>query len=218
MDIAGFLEVVWFSLRVYRTLVIALLLLLTVSLTFLWARGEAVDRLIFLHVNTHLPHHPRVDRLMHLVGQLGTLWMGAIWMGLLYFLGYRTISLIGLGGMLLLWGLVRTLKKVTRRARPYVHIEEARLVGYQPTGLSFPSGHAAQSFFTAYYLVHELALGWERWPLYALVTLISYTRIHVGAHYPRDVVAGALLGLVYSYILVRVVPEFPFELWFPWWA
>ncbi|MBA3530514.1 MAG: phosphatase PAP2 family protein [Ardenticatenales bacterium] len=214
MDLTGFLEVLWFTLQVYRTLVIELLLLLGVSLSFLWARGEEVDRFAFTYLNSHLPYHPRLDRAMHLVGQLGTLWMGVLWMGALFLLGYRTVALIGVGGMVLLWGVVRTIKTITRRERPYVALDDTRLIGYPPTGLSFPSGHAAQSFFTAYYLAHELGLEWGRWLLFALAGLICYSRIYVGAHYPRDVVAGVLLGLAYGYLLVRIVPEFPFALWF----
>jgi undecaprenyl-diphosphatase len=214
MDITAFLEFIWFSLQVYRTLVIELVLLLGIALSFLWARGEEVDALLFRYVNARVPHDPRIDQLMHLIGQLGTLWMGILWMVALFLVGYRTIALVGLWGMVLLWGLVRAIKHLTRRERPYSGVEGARLVGYQPTGLSFPSGHAAQSFFTAYYLAHELGLGGERWLLFALATLISYTRLYVGAHYPRDVVAGALLGLAYGYLLVRLVPEFPFFPWF----
>ena len=33
-------------------------------------------------------------------------------------------------------------------------------------------------------------------PLYALAGLVSYSRIHTGVHFPGDVVAGALIGLV----------------------
>ena len=31
-------------------------------------------------------------------------------------------------------------------------------------------------------------------PLRALAGVVAYSRVHVGAHYPADVLAGALLG------------------------
>src|SRR5688572_24424836 len=92
MDITGFFEVVWFSVRVYRTLVIELLLLLGIGLSFLWARGEEVDRFIFTYVNSHLPRSPHFDHAMHLIGQLGTLWMGMLWMGALFLIDYRNVA------------------------------------------------------------------------------------------------------------------------------
>ena len=34
--------------------------------------------------------------------------------------------------------------------------------------------------------------------LYALAMLVGFTRIYLGAHYPRDVIAGAVLGSVWG--------------------
>ena len=31
-------------------------------------------------------------------------------------------------------------------------------------------------------------------PLRALATIVAYSRVHTGVHYPSDVVAGALIG------------------------
>ena len=58
---------------------------------------------------------------------------------------------------------------------------------------SFPSGHTVTAFTVA------LALGWFmprwRWPLLAVAALVGISRIAVGAHFPSDVLAGALLGI-----------------------
>jgi undecaprenyl-diphosphatase len=61
-----------------------------------------------------------------------------------------------------------------------------------PRSTSFPSGHAASAF--------AFSRGWRRRclprgvPLLAVATLVAYSRVHVGVHYPADVVAGAVLG------------------------
>ena len=65
---------------------------------------------------------------------------------------------------------------------------------------SFPSGHTVTAFAAA------LTLGWFtprwRWPLLAVAALVGVSRVAVGAHYPSDVIAGALLG-VGSALLLR---------------
>ena len=58
---------------------------------------------------------------------------------------------------------------------------------------SFPSGHTVTAFATA------LTIGWFaprwRWPLLGVAALVGVSRVAVGAHYPSDVLAGALLGI-----------------------
>ncbi len=61
-----------------------------------------------------------------------------------------------------------------------------------PTSASFPSGHAASGFaFTEAVagVIPGLAV-----PLRLVATVVGYSRVHGGAHYPGDVIAGSLIG------------------------
>jgi membrane-associated phospholipid phosphatase len=60
-----------------------------------------------------------------------------------------------------------------------------------PTGLSFPSAHAATAFAGA--LAYS-RLGIPKGPLYGLASALAYSRLYLGVHYPSDILAGALLG------------------------
>jgi membrane-associated phospholipid phosphatase len=40
--------------------------------------------------------------------------------------------------------------------------------------------------------------------LYAIALLVGFTRMYVGAHYPRDVLAGAILGSTWGLLGVLV--------------
>ncbi|MCK5404661.1 MAG: phosphatase PAP2 family protein [Desulfobulbaceae bacterium] len=64
---------------------------------------------------------------------------------------------------------------------------------------SFPSGHASMAFSAASFV--EKRYGWNYGlPAYAAATYVGWSRIDSDNHDPEDVVAGALLGVVCSYI------------------
>jgi undecaprenyl-diphosphatase len=71
-----------------------------------------------------------------------------------------------------------------------------------PSTYSFPSGHATVSFACA--TVLALAVPRLRWPLFALAALVAFSRVYVGVHYPGDVLAGAVLGVVIATALRRL--------------
>ncbi|MCS5710840.1 phosphatase PAP2 family protein [Candidatus Berkiella aquae] len=72
--------------------------------------------------------------------------------------------------------------------------------------LSFPSGHAAASFAGASYLHHRYGLNWGL-PFYAIGTAISIQRVNVKAHYWTDVLAGAAIGYLSSYLFTVRYPN-----------
>jgi membrane-associated phospholipid phosphatase len=72
-------------------------------------------------------------------------------------------------------------------------------------GTSFPSGHAMMSFsvatvFARRYRQHR----WIPYVAYGLASVISFSRVTTGAHFPSDVFMGAALGYVIArYDVVR---------------
>jgi membrane-associated phospholipid phosphatase len=98
--------------------------------------------------------------------------------------------------------LISTLsKRLIGRGRP-AHFDETGLFGvrwnwWDWTYQSFPSGHAT----TAFALAAAVGFISPRWfyPAIGLASVIGLSRITEGVHYPSDVFAGALLGLVGAY-------------------
>jgi len=67
---------------------------------------------------------------------------------------------------------------------------------------SFPSGHATISFTSAEFM--RKRYGWEHGvPAYALATFVAYSRVEAGQHYTIDVIGGAAIGILSSYLVTR---------------
>ncbi len=67
---------------------------------------------------------------------------------------------------------------------------------------SFPSGHSSISFCSAEFM--RKRYGWEYGiPAYAVASFVAYSRVESREHYPHDVIAGASIGIVSSYIFTR---------------
>lgn len=100
-------------------------------------------------------------------------------------------------------------KPLTTRRRPERRElrELARRHVPMPHSSSFPSGHAASAFaFATGAGGAQPALSA---PLRALATLVGYSRVHTGVHYPADVLVGAFIGVSAAELAGRLLPKPP---------
>jgi membrane-associated phospholipid phosphatase len=111
-----------------------------------------------------------------------------------------TFALIFLSTFLA-WVSARTLKEVFHLMRPDEALNLTTLIPLG--GYSFPSEHAAVYGAISVVLFHFD----YRFGMVGLVTtsLVALSRVVVGAHYPFDVVCGALIGALVSYVSVRLL-------------
>src|SRR3546814_2681552 len=72
------------------------------------------------------------------------------------------------------------------------HTRCALVTGVQTCALPI-SGHTTLAFALAAAL-HPVLDGAWRWLAWSLAVLVGVARMHVGVHWPADVVGGALLG------------------------
>jgi len=67
---------------------------------------------------------------------------------------------------------------------------------------SFPSGHTSASFCGAEFI--RKRYGWELGiPAYAAASFVAYSRVEANEHYPHDVIAGAAIGILSSFIFTK---------------
>ncbi len=97
---------------------------------------------------------------------------------------FRTYAFTLSQGLIVAGSMTTALKYAVRRTRPDAS-----------SRFSFPSGHAAGSFALAAVSSHYYGAK-AGVPLYALATLVSFTRVTYGKHFPSDVVAGAAIGYI----------------------
>ena len=86
------------------------------------------------------------------------------------------------------------IKHALSRPRPFLALADAHLpptIGRGGSG-SMPSSHAANWFSGL--LVALIYYRRSRWLLLPAATLVSFSRVYNGVHYPSDVMAGAIVG------------------------
>lgn len=94
-------------------------------------------------------------------------------------------------------------KRVIDRPRPSVTYPDIQAFESE-RHYSFPSGHTSNAFCVA----TSLSLNYRKWyvalPAFAWAAGVGYSRMHLGMHYPSDVLAGALLGAGSAYATYQV--------------
>jgi len=144
-------------------------------------------------------HTPGLERAARALGKAGN--NGAVWLAIGILLAIldgsnREAWLICavLGPVAI--GLNYLVKAIARRPRPV--LEGLPPLGGAPSSLSFPSAHATSSFAVATAMTRV-----EPWGALAflLALALALGRPYLGMHYPSDVLAGALFGVVLGLIV-----------------
>ena len=216
--LAAFLLFLWWlpytSRRLLLTSIIAnqrLIVLLLgfglIMMSLLWSAGQRLDVWLFKAINTRGTRPKWMDGLMWVITQIGGIGFITPLVIIAYVLGRPRFAIDLTLGTLTLLFVVTLIKAIADRARPFNLLLETKVIGWKAAGLSFPSGHTTQSFFIATVTINYFHL-----PLAAAVVLygialtVGITRVYLGAHYPRDVMAGAILGLIWGAMGVMVAP------------
>ena len=100
-------------------------------------------------------------------------------------------------------------KHIVQRPRPCndpVFFSSVRMILKDCAGgYSFVSNHAANNFGLAAFVFFSVGKYFGKWfyMIWLWPIAVSYGQVYVGVHYPSDVIAGAMLGLLVGFLTSR---------------
>jgi undecaprenyl-diphosphatase len=176
-----------------------------------WAWGEELGKLDVAAyaaiASTPTPAMDAAFRRLSRAANHSRLWLG--WSALLVACGGnrgRRAAENGLASIALTSAVVNLmLKPLGHRHRPnraMYDVPIARQVT-MPQSTSWPSGHSASAFAFA----SGVGAAWPQVgiPLTFLASLVAYSRVHTGVHYPSDTIAGTTCGVALAPIAVAAL-------------
>ena len=98
------------------------------------------------------------------------------------------------------FALVTVMRKAINAPRPYEVFDAAPVIPKDTRGNSFPSRHAFSIFVIAMTFCACCPLTWVGPVILAAGVLLAVIRVVSGVHFPRDVVVGALLGMLAGFV------------------
>jgi len=169
--------------------------------------ADALDANIFLAIN-HLPHTRLLNGFFYTLTTIFN--VVAPWYGEMGIMALRdrkrAADIIRESFLPLLITSSLTemvIKPYFRRKRPFIAIIQAIVIGKKPGTWSFPSGHAAAAFAGAWLLNHQRPrLSLLR---YFVASMVAFSRVYLGDHYPGDVATGSLFGLISAEFFHRLL-------------
>jgi undecaprenyl-diphosphatase len=161
-----------------------------------------LDRELFLFLNSI--HSPFWDKVEHAVSGI-VIWF-PLYLAILIYLGFRykrkfiiVLLFIAVAITLSDQMSVELFKNLFKRLRPchdpllsgMVHLVNNHCGGLY----GFVSSHAANSFNTAMLSLLLIRRKWYTVFILVWASVVGYSRIYLGVHFPGDVICGAILGI-----------------------
>ena len=99
------------------------------------------------------------------------------------------------------------MKPLVARTRPFMVNDAIEVLTRTPHDFSFPSGHTASMVAVCAVILFCMN---KKYGIIAIVAalLMAFSRVYVGVHYPTDVFASIVLGLVIAVFAVKSMDRF----------
>ncbi len=119
----------------------------------------------------------------------------------IFYKHWRIISQVFLTAVVSRFAVAEIIRFFWHRSRPFIENNINLIFPHDNTG-SFPSGHAAFYFaLTTIVYFYNKKIGIL---FFAVSFLMGVARVFVGVHWPSDILAGALIRIVSSGLVIKV--------------
>ena len=159
---------------------------------------NSFDEKVFLWINNN---NSSLEFLMLTITYMGSI---TSWFAITVFLWFlkRKKEAFILAFTLLIGGVLTFFMKIGfHRDRPFQVLAEAKVLDREED-FSFPSGHSVSSFSSATILGRKIKKATI--PLYIFSSLVAYSRIYVGVHWPSDVIFSGLIGVAIGFSILKL--------------
>ena len=164
---------------------------------------------LFYFINSGLKN-PLFDSVMPFVTELGSfVFMLAVCLAVIILSiifkkeNIKRIALMCLVSLLIADGIALVLKALIYEPRPFITLSNVNLLVVENDPFSFPSGHTTSTFAVTGFLIFKLKNKLLDVLLVLFGLIIGFSRIYVGVHYPFDVLAGIVLGILSAYFVYK---------------
>ena len=181
-----------------------LLLLLTYgAFFFLFKSLVPLDTELFLEIFGM--RTPALDKFFELWTNGGSFFFIFLVVSALWLKGEKRPAVYLAAGMIVDLVLVTALKTMIHRPRPYESLSITPLEMGDIFG-SLPSGHASRAFLSAMVLSNF----YRKYMVifFLLAASIGISRVYLGAHYPLDVIIGAINGVLTGILVINLCDRF----------
>jgi undecaprenyl-diphosphatase len=154
-----------------------------------------------------------LDVIMPFITNFGSLIAWCIICALIFIFGGETgrkIAMLGLVALFISNVAVILLKYAIAEPRPFLTLPNVELLVPENEIYSFPSGHTASSFAAATVIGLKYRLKLKdksyrlMYPLLTFATIIGFSRVYIGVHYPLDVIFGAAVGIISALFVLKI--------------
>lgn len=128
------------------------------------------------------------------------IWKEKNWRRRIYYFSFVTLSLIVSRAIL-----TPLIRFIHPRPRPFEILNFTPLINHE-TGASIPSGHAA-FFFAMAFALYFTGYRKRGMFIFAAALVMGAARVVAGAHWPLDIAAGMLTGLVSALVVKWLLPR-----------